>query len=100
MVPIFFPYAPVNFGIGGDRTEHVLWRIDDSALKTPHSPQVCVIMVGTNNTGQYKGRQTPQETAEGTREIASRVHRLHPAKLFFCTSFPGENGGRPPAHPK
>jgi lysophospholipase L1-like esterase len=60
----FSPYAPVNFGIGGDRTEHVLWRIDDSALKTPHSPQVCVIMVGTNNTGQYKGRQTPQETAE------------------------------------
>ena len=52
----FSPYAPVNFGIGGDRTEHVLWRIDDSALKTPHSPQVCVIMVGTNNTGQYKGR--------------------------------------------
>lgn len=29
----FSPYAPVNFGIGGDRTEHVLWRIDDSALK-------------------------------------------------------------------
>lgn len=67
----FSPYAPVNFGIGGDRTEHVLWRIDDSALKTPHSPQVCVIMVGTNNTGQYKGRQTPQETAEGTRRMES-----------------------------
>ena len=62
----FSPYAPVNFGIGGDRTEHVLWRIDDSALKTPHSPQVCVIMVGTNNTGQYKGRQTPQETVMST----------------------------------
>ena len=49
----FSSYAPVNFGIGGDRTEHILWRIDDSALKTPHSPQVCVIMVGTNNTGLY-----------------------------------------------
>lgn len=97
----FSPYAPVNFGIGGDRTEHVLWRIDDSALKTPHSPQVCVIMVGTNNTGQYKGRQTPQETAEGIREIASRVHRLHPAtEIILLHIFPGENGGRPPAHPK
>ena len=85
----FSPYAPVNFGIGGDRTEHVLWRIDDSALKTPHSPQVCVIMVGTNNTGQYKGRQTPQETAEGIREIASRVHRLHPAtEIILLHIFP------------
>ena len=53
-------------------------------------------MVGTNNTGQYKGRQTPQETAEGTREIASRVHRLHPPlKLFFCTSFPGKTAEDP-----
>ena len=85
----FSPYAPVNFGIGGDRTEHVLWRIDDSALKTPHSPQVCVIMVGTNNTGQYKGRQTPQETAEGIREIASRIHRLHPAtEIILLHIFP------------
>lgn len=58
-------------------------------------------MVGTNNTGQYKGRQTPQETAEGTREIASRVHRLHPAtEIILLHIFPGENGGRPPAHPK
>ena len=73
---IFSPYAPCQFRHGGDRTEHVLWRIDDSALKTPHSPQVCVIMVGTNNTGQYKGRQTPQETAEGIREIASRSINL------------------------
>ena len=89
MVSIFSPYAPVNFGIGGDRTEHVLWRIDDSALKRLIPPQVCVIMVGTNNTGQYKGRQTPQETAEGIREIASRVHRLHPAtEIILLHIFP------------
>ena len=101
MVPIFFPYAPVNFGIGGDRTEHVLWRIDDSALKTPHSPQVCVIMVGTNNTGQYKGRQTPQETAEGTRDIASRVHRLHPAtEIILLHIFPGGKRRKTPCASK
>ena len=46
-------------------------------------------MVGTNNTGQYKGRQTPQETAEGIREIASRVHRLHPAtEIILLHIFP------------
>ena len=46
-------------------------------------------MVGTNNTGQYKGRQTPQETAEGIREIASRIHRLHPAtEIILLHIFP------------
>ena len=43
----------------------------------------------SNNTGQYKGRQTPQETAEGIREIASRVHRLHPAtEIILLHIFP------------
>ena len=46
-------------------------------------------MAGTNNTGQYKGSQTPQETAEGIREIASRVHQLHPAtEIILLHIFP------------
>lgn len=85
----FAPYSPANFGIGGDRTEHVLWRIDDSALKTQHSPQVCVIHIGTNNTGVYKGAQPAAETAAGILEIAARVHKLHPAtEIILLHIFP------------
>ena len=56
---------------------------------------------GTNNTGQYKGRQTPQETAEGTREIASRVHRLHPAtEIILLHIFPGGKRRKTPCASK
>ncbi|MEK6701692.1 MAG: GDSL-type esterase/lipase family protein, partial [Planctomycetota bacterium] len=42
-----------NFGVSGDRTEHVLWRLDNAnfdGLK----PKLIVIMIGTNNTGHRK----------------------------------------------
>lgn len=86
----FSAYSPVNFGIGGDKTQHVLWRINDSGLKTPHSPQVCIIHIGTNNTGKNSNTaDSPQDIAAGIRAIVSRVRELHPAtEIIVLNIFP------------
>ena len=41
------PYNTVNCGIGGDRTQNVLWRVDNMYL--PASVSVGVIHCGVNN---------------------------------------------------
>jgi hypothetical protein len=51
-----------NFGIGGDRTTHVLWRLENTPLEKI-APKMIVVMIGTNN------RNTPEETAGGIEEI-------------------------------
>src|SRR5436190_7359784 len=39
-----------NFGIGGDMTQNVLWRIQNGEIEGI-SPKVIVLMIGTNNFG-------------------------------------------------
>lgn len=39
-----------NFAAGGDRTQHVLWRLTAPGLRSL-SPKLVVIMIGTNNLG-------------------------------------------------
>jgi len=59
----FAPRGALNAGIDGDRTEHLLWRLDHGNLDgTP--PQVIVLLIGTNDLGH--GRP-PEIAAEGIR---------------------------------
>jgi hypothetical protein len=38
----------INFGVGGDRTQHVLWRFEQGQLDGIKA-RVAVVMIGTNN---------------------------------------------------
>ena len=46
------PLGTANYGIGGDRCEHLLWRIDDGEVQSNLQPKLVVLKIGTNN-GEY-----------------------------------------------
>lgn len=74
----FGDLKPFNAGISGDRTEHILWRIEQGGLDFREAPQVCVLMIGTNNTGHRRGHEAAEHTAEGIELIAKALHAKYP----------------------
>jgi len=77
----------LNLGFSGDRTEHVLWRLNNGNLKRQKNAKVIVMMIGTNNTGHLK--QAPEETAEGIQMILSTLRARCPkAKVLLLGVFP------------
>ncbi len=77
----------LNLGISGDRTEHVLWRLNNDNLANQKKAKVAVVMIGTNNTGHNK--QDPTETAEGVERIVSTLRARCPeAKILLLGVFP------------
>ena len=81
------PFKAANFGIGGDRTEHVLWRFENGNLDGTLNPKVIIIMIGTNNTGHRKDK--PEETAAGVGAICAKLHNRFPAaQMLLFAIFP------------
>lgn len=64
----------LNAGVSGDRTQNLLWRVENGNLVGP-PPQLVVLMIGTNDLGL--GR-TPEDTAEGVRAILAALRARLP----------------------
>jgi N-acetylglucosamine-6-sulfatase len=76
----------INLGIGGDRTEHVIWRLTHGNLGKIR-PKVAVVMIGTNNTGHFD--QDPVEVAAGVERILQILNeRLPDTKIVLHGIFP------------
>ncbi len=97
----FAPLKAANFGIGGDRTQHVLWRLQNGELDG-YQAKAAVVMIGTNNTGfepdKTTPRSTPAETSAGVAEIIRTLRTKQPqAKILLLAIFPR---GEKPDHPQ
>lgn len=80
------PLKAANFGFSGDRTEHVLWRLDNGEIIAA-KPKLIVIMIGTNNVGH--GSSTPSQASEGVRAIIAKLRQGTPeSKILLLATFP------------
>lgn len=80
----FGKYQPANFGIGGDQTQHVIWRIENGELDGIH-PKVTVLMLGTNNTTA----NTAAEIAAADKKIVELIRAKIPeTKVLLLAIFP------------
>ncbi len=80
----YVKYRPANFGIGGDRTQHVIWRIEDGELNGT-KPKVVVLMIGTNNSGDDTGAQI---AAADTKIVRLIREKIPGTKVLLLAIFP------------
>ena len=92
------PLKAANFGTGGDRTEHVIWRLQNGNF-VGIKPKLVVLMIGTNNTGhqgspaaEHGGvayASSAEQTAEGVKMILDILGKKLPeTKVVLLGIFP------------
>ncbi|TSJ77528.1 GDSL family lipase [Rariglobus hedericola] len=92
----YTPLKAANFGIGGDRTQHVLWRVQNGNF-AGITPKAVVLMIGTNNTGS----DTAPQIAEGVEAIVKEIQTLTPkTKILLLAVFPRAEKSDNPARVK
>ena len=83
---------PASFGISGDRTENVIWRIRNGELNGI-SPKLVVIMIGTNNSGRDNAAQIAEGVAVIVHETLARCPN---SQILLLGVFPrGEKASDP-----
>ena len=82
----FEPLNALNLGFSGDRTEQVIWRLQNGEINSIH-PKLAVLLIGTNNTGH---RQDAAEyTALGIKTIIEELRtRLPDMTILLMAIFP------------
>jgi beta-glucosidase len=78
------PRKAMNAGIGGDRTQHILWRLDNGNIENL-SPRLVVLMIGTNNFGE----DSASDIALGIKAIVEKLRtRLPKTNVLLLGVFP------------
>ena len=77
----------LNLGTSADRTEHVLWRLDNGELDG-YEAKCVLLMIGTNNSGHFRNfsDEPPSDTILGIGEILRRIRAKQPKAVVVLTS--------------
>jgi beta-glucosidase len=87
----FEPRKAVNYGIGGDSTRQVLWRVRHGAVDGLE-PRVVVLMIGTNNLYDDANAGSDEEIARGIETVVKALrHKLPKAKVLLLSILPRQN---------
>jgi len=83
----FAIYNPANFGVARDRTEHLLWRLENGELEGI-DPKVVVLLIGTNNVGSIQ-QERSEWVVNGIQKIVQKIRaRLPAATIILHAIFP------------
>jgi lysophospholipase L1-like esterase len=90
----FEPRNTLNLGFSGDRTEQVIWRLQNGEVSSI-DPKLTVLLIGTNNTGHRQDAAT--DTALGIKAIIGELRtRLPDMTILLLAVFPrGESPSDP-----
>ena len=82
----FSGYKAANFGISGDSTQNVLYRVQNGELDGV-KPKVVVLMIGTNNLAN-----SAEEVVAGTTAIVQQIRQRQPqAHIILMGLLPRED---------
>lgn len=81
----FYGWNAADFGWGADRTQHILWRLQDGELDGLH-PRVIVLLAGTNNVGNVPGDDAKvAEISRGLKAIVDVCRQKAPDATIIVT---------------
>jgi cephalosporin-C deacetylase len=90
----FTGWNAANFGWGGDKTQHILWRLRNGELDGVH-PKIVVLMAGTNNVGKASplgnASERAAEVVRGVRAVVGEIRRRAPDATVIVTGITPRN---------
>ena len=77
----------LDLGTSADRTEHVLWRLNEGGELDGYEARCVLLMIGTNNAGHFPiEKEPPADTILGIREILRTVRAKQPKATVVLTA--------------
>jgi lysophospholipase L1-like esterase len=84
----FAPLRAANFGLGGDTTQNLLWRLDHGDVGVLR-PRLVVVLIGINNLGRENA--TPEMAVRGIETVVAKLRAAFPeTRILLHGVFPSD----------